>query len=422
MTATFDTRHLSPLLVQSSGVHAVRGEGMWVFADDGRRYLDFTAGIGVTSTGHCHPTVVAAVQEQAGRLLHGQYTMLVHEGLLRLASRLAGLAPDGLDSVCFYSAGTEAVETSIRLARHATGRPNVIAFQGGFHGRTMGSASVTSSSTKLRAGLQPMMGGVAVAPFPQHYRLGWTPDEATRFCLAELDQLLVTVTAPDETAAMIVEPVQGEGGFFPATEGFLGGLVERCRAHGILLIVDEVQSGYGRTGRFWGHEHDGIRPDVVVTAKGLASGLPLSAVIASRELMGRGRPGSQGGTYGGNAVACAAALATLDVFESEQLVDNARERGTRLRAGLERLQREHPRIGDVRGRGLMLGTEMVTPDGRPDGALAGRLLAEAEPRGLLLLRCGPFGQVVRFLPALVVRDEHIDEALDAFGGALAAAE
>jgi 4-aminobutyrate aminotransferase len=410
--------HLSPLLKQSSDVMAVRGEGAYLIGADDRRYLDFTSGIGVTATGHCHPHVVEAVRKQAGELLHGQYATVQHPGLMELADRLSERLPGSIDSVCFANAGTEAVETAIRLARHATGRTNIIAFQGGFHGRTVGSASLTTSASKIREGQQPLMAGVTIAPFPHVFRWGWTEKQATDFCLAELDHILATESAPSETAAMIVEPVQGEAGYMPATPGFLAGLRERCDRHGILLILDEIQSGYGRTGRFWAHETDGIVPDMIVTAKGLASGMPLSALAAPADLMAKGHPGSQGGTYGGNAVACAAALATLEVFDRENLVENAAARGEQLMRSLEGIQQSDPRLGDVRGRGIMLGVEMVDGAGKPDGALAEKILHGAEREGLLLLRCGAQGQVVRWLPPLIVTEQQVDDAVGCFRSVL----
>jgi 4-aminobutyrate aminotransferase len=415
-------RALSPLLRQSSGIVAVRGEGCYLFDRDGRRYLDFASGIGVTSTGHCHPKVVAAVREQAGELIHGQYTTVMHPRLLTLAERLAARMPGPIDSVFFASAGTEAVEAALRLCRQATGRTNVVVFQGSFHGRTMGSLSMTTSSVGLRAGLQPMMAGVFVAPFPDRYRYGWDETETTAFCLRELDQLLATQSAPDETAAMLIEPIQGDGGYLPANGPFLAGLRERCDAHGMLLVYDEVQAGYGRSGRFWAHEHFDVIPDILITAKGLASGLPLSAFGAPRELMSRGRAGSQGGTYGGNAVACAGALATLDVIESEGLVENAATVGAHLRARLDDLAARSGAVDDVRGMGLMHGTVMVDGDGRPDGRRVERILAEVERAGLLLIRCGASGQVVRWLPPLIVTREQVDAAVDTFEAALGATD
>ncbi|KAB7619657.1 aspartate aminotransferase family protein [Alkalilimnicola sp. S0819] len=413
--------HLSPLLQQSSGITAARGEGMYLFDEQDKRYLDFTSGIGVTSTGHCHPRVVEAVQAQAARLIHGQYAIVKHPNALRLCERLGELTPEGIDSFFFVNAGSEAVEAALRLARQATGRPNIIVFHGGFHGRTMGALSMTTSSVGLRAGLQPTMGGVVVAPFPDTYRYGWDRKTATEFCLRELDHIFHTISSPKETAALLIEPVQGEAGYVPANTAFMQGLRERCDHHDLLLIVDEVQAGNGRTGRYWGHEHYGVRPDVLVTAKGLASGFPLSVMGAPEALMAKGWPGSQGGTYGGNAVACAAALATLDVIRDEGLVENAAEQGAYLRARLDVLEERHACIGNVRGQGLMQGAVIVNEAGEPDGERAGRLLKAAEERGLLLIRCGAYGgQIVRWLPPLIVNREQIDQAVDTFEEALRA--
>ncbi len=409
---------LSPLLKQANDVLALSGEGVHVHGDDGRRYLDFTAGIGVTSTGHCHPKVVEAAREQVGTLIHGQYTTMMHPKLLELSERLEGVAPGDVDSFFYANAGTEAVEASLRLVRQATGRPNVVVMQGGFHGRTMGSLSLTTSKTGLRAGLQPMMGGVFVTPFPYAFRLGMDEDEAVAFCLRELDNLLATQTAPEETAAVYLEPVLGEGGYVPVPPAFAQGLRERCDEHGMLLVCDEIQTGVGRTGRFWGHEHLGIRPDAITVAKGIASGFPISVFGAPRALMEQGWPGSQGGTYGGNAVACAAALATLDVIEEEGLVARAEREGDRLLSGLRSAVGGHAAVGDVRGRGLMVGVELVDGDGNPDGDLANALLRQANDLGMLLLTCGAQGQVVRLIPALVVEDEQVDEAVTIFTEAL----
>jgi 4-aminobutyrate aminotransferase len=412
---------LSPLLKQATPVLAARGEGVYLYGEDGRRYLDFTAGIGVTSTGHCHPRVVEAAQRQVATLIHGQYTTVMHRPLLTLADRLGDVLPTGLDSVFFANSGSEAVEAALRLARQATGRPNLVVFHGSFHGRTLGAASMTTSGTKFRAGFAPLMGGVVVAPFPYAYRWGWDERTATEFALSELDYVLATVSAPEETAAFFVEPVLGEGGYVPATRAFLTGLRERADRHGILLVADEIQTGYGRTGRFWGHEHFGVRPDILVTAKGLASGFPLSAIAASRELMAKGWTGSQGGTYGGNAVACAAALATLDVVQEEGLVDNASAMGAQLQDGLRKVAADSPAIGDVRGMGLMVGSEFTTPDGRPDPATAQRAHGAAADRGLLLLTCGAWNNVVRMIPPLVVNADQVQEGVGIWAEAVRAA-
>jgi 4-aminobutyrate aminotransferase len=410
---------LSPLLKQATGVVAARGEGCYLYDEDDRHYLDFTAGIGVTSTGHCHPRVVEAAQRQVGTLVHGQYTTVMHRPLLDLAERMGDVLPDGLDALFFVNSGSEAVEAALRLSRQATGRPNLIVFQGSFHGRTIGAASMTTSGTKYRAGFAPLMGGVAVAPFPTAYRWGCDEQTAVEHALRELDYLFATISSPADTAALVVEPVLGEGGYLPAPPAFLAGLRERADRHGALLVLDEVQTGYGRTGKFWGHEHAGVRPDVVVTAKGLASGFPLSAIAAPRELMEKAWPGSQGGTYGGNAVACAAALATLDVLRDERLVDNAAAMGARLRGGLEKIAADTPGIGDVRGLGLMQAVELTGRDGAPDADAALAIRKAAVDEGLLLLGCGPFGNVVRMIPPLVVTAEQIDEGLEKFRRALA---
>ncbi|ALE74914.1 Gamma-aminobutyrate:alpha-ketoglutarate aminotransferase [Pseudonocardia sp. Ae168_Ps1] len=403
---------LSPLLKQATPVQAARGEGVYLYDTDGRRHLDFTAGIGVTSTGHCHPTVVKAAQEQVGTLIHGQYTTVMHQPLLKLVERMGEVLPEGIDSVFFTNSGSEAVEASVRLARQATGRSTIVAFDGGFHGRTMGAAALTTSGAKIRAGIGPMMGGVAFSPFPYAYRYGWSEEDTVAFALRELDRVLASSAPASDVAAFIVEPVLGEGGYVPTPSAFLHGLRERADKHGILLIADEVQTGYGRTGRFWGHQHaEGFTPDVIVTAKGLASGFPLSAIAAPKAIMEKAWPGSQGGTYGGNAVACAAALATLDVVQGEGLVENARVQGEKLVAGVRDAAQGIAAIGDVRGRGLMVGIEFVDAAGNPDGATAAKVHAAAAAQGLLLLTCGVQGNIVRMIPPLVVTGEQIDEGL-----------
>ncbi|MGB3352282.1 MAG: aminotransferase class III-fold pyridoxal phosphate-dependent enzyme [Mycobacterium sp.] len=408
------------MLKQATGVLAARGEGALLFDEADRRYLDFTAGIGVTSTGHCHPRVVEAAQRQVGTLIHAQYTTVMHRPMLTLVERLGEVLPAGLDRLFFANSGSEAVEAALRLSRQATGRPNVVVFHGGFHGRTVAAASMTTSGTKFRSGFSPLMAGVHIAPFPDPTHYGWPVEQATDFALAQLDYLLQTVTSPADTAAFVVEPVLGEGGYVPANERFLAGLRQRADEHGILLVVDEVQTGFGRTGKFWGHDHFAVRPDILITAKGLASGFPLSAIAASEELMAKAWPGSQGGTYGGNAVACAAAVATLDVIRDEGLVDNSAQRGTQLRHGLSLVAEKYDEITDVRGLGLMIGNEFRDAAGKPDGKLAAAAQQEAARRGLLLLTCGAWGQVVRFIPALVVDADQVDEAVGIWADAVSA--
>lgn len=412
---------LSPILKQATPIVAARGEGVYLYDEDDRRYLDFTAGIGVTGTGHCHPKVVEAAQQQIGKLIHGQYTTVMHRPLLTLVDRLSEVLPAGLDRMFFANSGSEAVEAALRLARQATGRPNVVTFQGGFHGRTVAAATMTTSGTKFRSGFAPLMAGVHHAPFPNPGHYGWSEGECTDFALKELDFLLQTQTSPSDTAAFVVEPVLGEGGYVPGNARFFAGLRERADKYGIVLVVDEVQTGWGRTGKFWAGEHFDIKPDVLITAKGLASGFPLSGIAASEELMSKAWPGSQGGTYGANAVACAAAIATLDVIEQEGLVANAAERGVELKESLEKVATRYPEIVDVRGLGLMLGNEFRDAAGNPDGATAVAVREEAVKRGLILLGCGSWGEVVRFIPALVLDSQQVQDAVSIWEEALGAA-
>lgn len=403
---------LSQGLKQATGVLAARGEGMYLYDESDQRYLDFTAGIGVTATGHCHPRVVQAAQQQVGMLIHAQYTTVMHRPLLNLVERLGDVLPSGLDRMFFANSGSEAVEAALRLTRQATGRPNIITFQGGFHGRTVAAASLTTSGTKFKSGFAPLMAGVQVSPFPDPSHFGWSVDECTDFALKQLDYTLQTLSAPEETAAFFVEPVLGEGGYVPGNARFFAGLRERADRYGIQLVADEIQTGYGRTGTFWAKDQFDLRPDVLITAKGLASGFPLSGIAASSELMAKAWPGSQGGTYGANAVACAAALATLDVIDEEQLVGNAADRGAELRQALTTIAANHDQISDVRGLGLMIGNEFRDADGNPDGATAAAVQQEAARRGLLLLTCGAWGQVVRFIPALVVNSQQVNDAAE----------
>jgi len=403
---------LSPVLKQATPVVVDHASGSWIVGTDGERYLDFTTGIGVTSTGHCHPAVVAAARAQIGKVIHAQYTTVMHKPLLELTAKLGEVLPAGLDSVFYANSGSEAVEAAVRLARMATGRPNIVVFQGGFHGRTVAAASLTTAGTRFSAGFAPLMAGVHMSAFPYAYRYGWDEATAVTFALKELDYLFKTRTAPEDTAAFLIEPVLGDGGYLPTPPAFLHGLRERADRHGIQLIIDEVQAGIGRTGRFWGHQHSCATPDIIVTAKGIASGFPISAIAAPAATMAKAWPGSQGGTYGGNAVAAAAGVATLEVIVRENLVENARIRGDQLQAGLRDLQSRFPVIGDVRGLGLMQGVEFT------GAAAAVAAQQEAVKHGLLTLTCGPEGNVVRLIPALIVSEDEITTGLARFEAAL----
>jgi 4-aminobutyrate aminotransferase len=408
---------LSPVWTHYTPIVAERGEGSLLYDQDGTAYLDFTCGIGVTNTGHCHPHVVEAVQRQAGLLLHGQVNIVLHKPLLELVNELRPIVPDGIDGFFFSNSGAEAVEGAVKLARHATGRTNVIVFQGSFHGRTVGTMSLTTSKTIYRVGYQPLMPGVFVAPFPYAYRYGWDEEQTSQWCLEELEYLLLTQTAPQETAAMLVEPVLGEGGYVAPPASFLRGLRELCDQHGILLILDEVQSGFGRTGRWFALEHFDVQPDIITVAKGLASGMPLSGVFSRMELMEKWTPGSHGGTYGGNAVAAAAAVATIQAIRQDRMLENADQRGAQLMEGLRHLQARYPQIGEVRGLGLMIGAEFR--QGRaPDKATAKAVAHACQERNLLLLTCGPWDNTIRWIPPLVVTEDQIDQALEIFAASL----
>jgi 4-aminobutyrate aminotransferase len=405
----------------------VRGEGAHLWDATGLHYLDFTSGIGVTNTGHCHPRVVAAVIEQASQLLHLQANVATHEPMMRLVRALGEVVPAELNSFFFSNSGAEAVESAVKLARQATGRPNLVAFQRGFHGRTVGAMSLTSSKTIYRARYQPLMAGVSFAPYAYCYRCPRAEPAPERYtgcgcCDWPVEQvrfLLKSQTAPEETAAMIVEPVLGEGGYVVPPPEFLTGLREVCDEYGILLILDEIQSGFGRTGRFFALEHSGVRPDILVMAKGLASGLPLSAIAAPADLMARWESGSHGGTFGGNAVACAAATATIRVLLEEGLVTNAARMGTELLSRLQVLQDRYPGLGDVRGVGLMVGVEFVVPGSRiPDSDRATAVQQACLEGGLLLLTCGTENNVIRWIPPLIIGERELDEALSIFERAL----
>ncbi len=415
------TSHLSGVWFRVTDLDVVDGLGCVVRTADGTEYLDFTSGIAVTSTGHCHPRVVEAIRDQAGRFIHAQANCYRHPLLEQLGSRLAEVAPAGIDTFFFANSGAEATEAAVKLARQATGRPNIIVMDGAFHGRTMQTMAMTTSKTSYRSGYQPLPAGIFVTPFPRAFEWGVTRERAVERALTGLRRLLESQTAPSETAAVVIEPVLGEGGYLAAPPDYMRGLREVCDEHGILFVADEVQCGFGRTGRMFAVEHSGVRPDVLVMAKGIASGFPISAVGASSELMSRWPQGSHGGTYGGNPIGCAAALATIDVMIDEGLVANAADQGSRLLAGLAELRADHPVLGDVRGLGLMVATELVDESGAPASARTAAVIRHCMERSrVLLMSCGTSGNIVRWMPPLVVSSEEIERALAAFGAALAA--
>ncbi len=415
-----DRAVISPSYPRAAPFVMSHGRGTEVWDVDGHRYLDFIAGIAVVSTGHSHPTVVKAIQEQAEKFIHIS-SDYYHPLWIELGERLDEIAPfDEPASSFMTNSGTESVEAALKLARHHTGRSQFIGFLGSFHGRTMGALAFTSSRPVHRRGFYPMMGGVTHVPFPDPYRpvLQQRPGEpygATVVRYIE-EQVLNRLVPADEVAGVLVEPIQGEGGYVVPAEGFFPALRELCDRHGILLIADEVQTGVGRTGRWWATENYGIEPDIVCSAKGIASGLPLGVMIARRSLM-TWPEGAHGNTYGGNPIACAAALATIDLIENEYM-QNAAEVGTYLMDALEELQMRHPVIGHVRGKGLMVGVEFVrNRDTRePVVGFQNDVVDAAFERGLLLLGAGNNG--LRFAPPLCVTRDQVDEGLHIFEEAL----
>jgi len=386
------------------------GRGCEVWDVDGNRFLDFMAGIAVCATGHAHPQVVAAVREAAGEFLHISSDYW-HEGMVGLGERLAQHAPMGEPVLSFIcQSGTEAVEGAIKLARYVTGRPRFIGFLGGFHGRTMGSLSFTSSKYTQQKGFAPTMPGVTHVPYPNPYRPLFVGSDQGKAVLDYIRMLFERNVPASEVAAILVEPIQGEGGYVVPPDGFLAGLRELCDEHGILLIFDEVQSGVGRTGKMFACEHWGVQPDIMTVAKGLGSGLPIGAVVAKKRLMEQWRRGAHGNTYGGNPITCAAANATLDLV-SQRYVGNAERTGTYFIAALERLAKDFSCIGEVRGKGLMIGLELIEPgpDKAPARELCDALITRAYHNGLLLLSCGV--STVRFMPPLCVTQAEVDEAV-----------
>lgn len=421
MTQLYDENfpHMSPVWSRIFSIEAERAEGSYIYATDGRKYLDFTCGIGVTNTGHCHPKVVEAIREQAGLFLHAQANIVVHQPMLRLIEELRTIVHPSIDGFFFSNSGAEAVEGAVKLARAATGRQAVIVFTGSFHGRTGQTMILTTSKTGYKGNSQLFPSGVYVAPYPYAYKLGMTEAEASDYALESLEELLVSQVAPHDVAAILIEPVLGEGGYVPPPASFLKGLRELCDRTGILLIFDEVQSGFGRTGKWFAQEHFGVVPDIMTVAKGIASGLPLSGVFSPLDLMKKWPTGSHGGTYGGNAVAMAAGVATIRAMKEEQMLENATARGIQLQTGLRRLQEKYPQIGDVRGLGLMIGSEFQV-DGQYKKAkdLVKKIIHAAEEKGLLLLSCGTYDSTIRWIPPLNVTQAQVNDALEIFGEAL----
>ena len=411
--------HMSPVWSRIFPIQSERAEGPYIYGEDGKKYLDFTCGIGVTNTGHCHPKVVAAIREQAGMFLHAQANIVMHKPMMELIDELRKIVPSNIDGFFFSNSGAEAVEGALKLARSVTGKNSVIVFSGSFHGRTAGTMALTTSKTAYKMGPQLLPPGVYVAPYPYAYRLGMSEEQASQFALEAVEELLVSQIDPGDVAAILIETVLGEGGYVPPPAGFLKGLREICNKHGILLVLDEVQSGFGRTGKWFAFEHYDVEPDIMTVAKGIASGMPLSGVFSNLDLMKKWPGGSHGGTYGGNAVACAAAVATIQAMREENMLDNALQRGQQLQTGLRKLQEEYPQIGDVRGLGLMIGSEFeMNGKFKQAKPLVKDIIHAAEERGLLLLSCGTYDSTIRWIPPLNVTDVQVRDALAIFADAL----
>ena len=421
-----DARYISPSYTRSYPLVAKSGRGLRVTDLDGNEFLDFAAGIAVTSTGHCHPQVVAAIQKQAAELIHISGTDFYNEALTDLAAKLSAVAPMPGPHKFFYgNSGAEAIECALKLARYHTGRQHIIAFLGAFHGRTMGALSITASKPQQKRRFSPLVPGVTHVPYPYAYR-GCTggPQDEEAFALGCAryieDKLFKTILAPEEVAAIFVEPIQGEGGYVVAPTIFLRELRSICDKYGILLVCDEVQSGAGRTGKWWAIQHSGVEPDIVCMAKGIASGMPLGVCMSRAEVMDW-VPGSHASTFGGNPVSIAAALATIDILEREA-IGNAARVGAVIMQRLEGWKKTHPSVGDVRGRGLMIGLELVKDKAtrEPASALRNRVEALAFERGLMILGCGETS--IRLCPPLVVNEQEASVALDILEDAVTQAE
>jgi 4-aminobutyrate aminotransferase len=405
--------HLSNVWFKVTDLQVTHGRGCRVTTVSGDEYLDFAAGIAVNSTGHAHPKVAAAIGAQAERFIHAQINVFTHDLAEPLATKLDEITPAAIDTFFFANSGAEITEGAVKLAKQVTRRPNIIVFQGSFHGRTHMAMAMTTSKTGYRAGHAPLPSGVFVSPFPD--LLADDADAATESALAAFDRLLLAETAPSETAAVIIEPVLGEGGYMPAPKAFLEGVVERCKRHGILFIADEVQSGFGRTGTWFAVEHYNVEPDILCMAKGIASGFPFSALGTRRELDDQWPKGSHGGTYGGNPIGCAAALATIEVMSEPGFMENVRVRGEQLSGALTGLMSAYPGLIQVRGPGLMVGTVFE------DAARVPRVLEHCLTEGhVILMNAGTYGNVIRWMPPLVVTAQEIDEGVQAFSNALKA--
>ena len=404
---------LSPALVIHTNILVKNARGIYVEDVDGRRYMDFTSGLATTNIGHNHPKVVEAIKRQAEAFIHSG-CMFYYEPLVNLPEMLKKVIPPGLDMFFFSNSGAEAVEGALKLARLYTGRQGIIAFTNAFHGRTFGAASLTTSNMRYRRNYQPFLPSVYHSPYPYCYRcyFGQRPETCSMECYEYLERLLKHIIPPEEVACMIIEPVLGEGGYVVPPPEFLRNLKGLCERWGILLILDEVQSGMGRTGRWFASEHSGIVPDIMTVAKGIASGMPLSAVVSKREIMSEWPPGAHGTTFGGNPVSCAAAMATIEVIEEEGLLGNAATVGNYAMEILSSIKERHSCVGDVRGLGLMIGIEFVREGKEPYTEGLKKIMGYCLERGLVLLEAGAEKNIIRLAPPLIVKKEEMERGLE----------
>jgi 4-aminobutyrate aminotransferase len=411
---------LAPVIAYDNDIDIISGEGSWVTDRAGNRYLDFATGIAVSNLGHQHPGVRAAVLEQIDQIWHAGGSFR-YESKVQAAERLRDITPDGIEQFFFMNSGAEAVEGAVKLARKTSGRQGIVVFRGGFHGRTMGSVSYTTSKAKYRQGYHPLVGSTFVTPYPHPFAWGKTQEEADDHALFELHEMFKSEITPGEVACFLVEPMQGEGGYYPASPHFMNELRRLSDDHGILLIADEVQSGFGRTGDWFASQVIGVRPDIIVMGKGIANGFPLSAVGASTELLAKWPPGSHGTTYGGNPVCCAACVGTIDGLKT--VIPGVPELSAHAFRRLNELKDKHETIGDVRGMGLMIGIGLVEPGtNRPDAEAYLHIKKHALQRGMLILNCGPDLNIIRFIPPLNVSLEDLDLGIDIIDEALASYE
>ena len=408
---------IAPVIKSDSDIEIVASEGSWVTDSHGKRYLDFACGIAVGNLGHQPPDVKAAVAAQLDKVWHAG-GVFRYESLVDAAEQLHGITPDGIDQFMFMNSGAEAVEGGVKLARKTTGRQGIVVFRGGFHGRTMGSVTYTTSKAKYRQGYHPLLPSVFVTPFPHPYRWGLSQEQADQRALEDLHRMFKHDVTPGEVAAFLIEPLQGEGGYYPASPEFFRAIRALADEHGILLIADEIQTGFGRTGDWFTSQVFDVRPDILVMGKAIANGLPLSAVGASRELLAEFPSGSHGTTFGGNPVACAACAATVEALK--EVVPQVPLRAKHARDRLEEMAGRHESIGDVRGLGLMIGVELVRDDREPDPEAMDFVRNHAREAGMFILACGPDANVIRFIPPLNVSPEELDMGIDILDEALAA--